>query len=278
MAAMARRSTIRAVVVAAVAASSAIAACRGTDASEPTSGSREARLAQARQFAEQRRFRAAQAELDALLAASPKDVEALDAKAGVERALGLERQALATLLELRVAAPDEPRFAYEAGELAARVGDPKRAKEQFADAHRLAPDDWRPDVARAALLLKEAPPKLDEAEALLARWLEGPGARVEARFHHALVVQERAKRGGADGGATRDREPLAAFEWALELDPRHLPSLCAAALLVEERGDRERALELLRRAKNAADPGDVALEQELDRRIARLTTTATKRP
>jgi tetratricopeptide (TPR) repeat protein len=208
----------------------------------------------------ERRYRAALEAIDAGLAQRPDDVDLLDLRVRVLRHLGLERQALEQVLALRQVAPQEERFAYEAGELAARLGDGKRAREQFAAARALAPNDWRPAVAEAALCLGEKPPNVAGAESLLAPWLEGPQARVEARYHQALAVEARGEAPAA----------LAAFEHALELDPYHVPSLCNAARLAEAAGEKERALTFLQRARATVSPDDDSLLHELDGRIARL--------
>ena len=245
------------------------AACRGTGGPEPpelpapapaATGSIDSLLAE-------RRFRAALAEIDARLAEAPLDPGLLDRRIDALRALGLEREALAQALALRELAPDEARHAFDAGELAAHAGDAALAIEQFSAARALAPGDWRPAVGEAALRLRERPPQPDRAEELLAPWLEGAGARVEARVHHGLVFEAR----GDPAGARR------AYERALELDPRHVPSLCNAARLAEAAGERERALELFRRAKTASAPDDERFLDALDRRIAALSPPAPGR-
>jgi Flp pilus assembly protein TadD len=206
-----------------------------------------------------RRFRAALAEVDAALGRTPGDVALLDLKVRVLRELARPHDALALLLELRKIAPKEARFAYEAGELAAWLDDGGKAREQFAAARALAPDDWRPAVAEAALLLREKTSQADEALRLLKPWLDGPQARVEARFHEALAQEAKG-----DAAAAR-----AALSRALELDGGHLPSLCNAARLAEAAGDAPAALELLRRARVAA-AADSNLTNEIDSKIARL--------
>ncbi len=233
-----------------------LAACAGEPqgpAGDPATGAIDALIAA-------RRFRAALAEVDSRLVPAPGDVVLLDRRVRVLRELGLEHQACAAALELRRIAPSDARFAYEAGELAAYLGETAAAHEQFAAARALDPADWRPAVGEAALLLAEKSPRLAEAEALLKPWVDGPGARVEARFHHALVVEAKGDAQGA----------LAVFERALELDPRHVASLCNAARLAEAAGERPRALDLLRRASSTVALDDEPLHRELERRIAAL--------
>jgi len=140
-------------------------------------------------------------------------------------------------------------------------GATEQALAAFEDARRLAPDDWRPAVAAAALLLSRRPPDPAGAEQLLAPFLDGPHASAEARFHQGLAREAAADPAGA----------AAAFTSALDLDPGHVPSLCDLALLRQRSGDVTGALALLRRAKRSTAPDEESLQRALDRRIESLS-------
>ncbi len=167
------------------------------------------------------RWRAALEQIDLQLAVTPTAPELLDRRTALLRSLGREREALELVLLRRASASDDAALAYEAGELHAHLGDATAAYAAFADAARDAPDDPRPVVATAALLLAEKPPKISDAEQQLAPWLDGPRASAAARFHHALALEM-----AGDPTAAR-----AAYERALELAPDDLPALCNAAHL-----------------------------------------------
>jgi tetratricopeptide (TPR) repeat protein len=218
------------------------------------------------------RWRAALAEIDAALVVAPDEPGLLSQRVGWLRRLGREREALETARKLCELAPRDAGAAYEAGELEAHLGDFDRARERFETAQALAPDDWRPAIALAALSLREDPPRIEDAEARLAPWLEGESARAEARFHLAVAKELRTEGGAAAGGAAAiaDSDLIAAFERALEIDPRHLPSLCNAARIAERSGEEQRALALLRRARDLVVESDPRLARAIEQRIEAL--------
>jgi tetratricopeptide (TPR) repeat protein len=240
----------------------ALAACSGTSESDPEAVPATGGTAAIDAQIVSRRYRAALDSIEAGLRDDPGSLELLDRKLDVLRRLGLERQALELALDLRKRLPDEARYAYEAGELAARIGDESEARRHFAEARKLAPDDWRPSVGEAALMLEARPPEVDSAEVLLRPWVDGPDAKSEALYHLALVQE--LKREAPAARATLER--------ALALDPDHVPSLCNAARLAEAAGDRAAARALLVRAKAAAPVDDTTLQRELAQRIDALAS------
>jgi len=191
------------------------------------------RLARIRAFDEAHRYRAALAATDEWLAAAPDAAVALDWKTRLLRELGEERAALMLVLARRGKDPKDAALAYEAGELLAHDGADERALAAFDEAGALAPDDWRPAVAAAALLLEAKKPDPAGAEKRLEPFTSGPRASAEALFHVALAREAQHDSAGA----------RAALEAALALDSHHVPSLRNLALLLEEGGDVQAAID-----------------------------------
>jgi tetratricopeptide (TPR) repeat protein len=209
------------------------------------------------------RFRAA---AEQRLASAPDDAVALDWKTRLLRDLGEERLALEVVQARRAKAPQDAALAYEAGELFAHVGAGDKALVAFDEAHALAPDDWRPAVGAAALLLSKKSPDVAGAQARLAPFLEGPHASAEALFHHGLAFEV----------AKDDAGARAAFERALVLDPLHVPSLRDLALLAEKSGDEKGALDLWQRVQRSTSPLDAKFAKEVEAKIDALTAKLVK--
>lgn len=210
------------------------------------------------------RWRAALEQVELRLVASPDDPEWLDRKVALLRRLGRE-QAAYTVVEQRRDArrlaeqPEDAALAYEAGELAAHLGDPTAAVLRFEIAARLAPDDARPVVAVAALDLVASPPRLDAAAARLAPILGGAHASGDAWFHQGLIEEARH-----DSAAAR-----IAYARAVTLAPDHVGALCNDAALAAHSGDIATARLRLEQARTAAAT-DSARRIVIDRELARL--------
>jgi tetratricopeptide (TPR) repeat protein len=263
-----------------------------SSATEPSvagsTGPRASALSEVDAAIAQQRWRRALATVEEALIATPEDGDWIDRQVALLRLLGREPSAAAVVARRLLAAPDDARLHYEAGELAAHLGDSAAARHHFEAAARLAPDDPRPPIALAAQDLAARPPRLDAAAARLAPLLRmspatssviakvADGRATEAAptaeslaaawFHQGLIEEARGDAACA----------LVAFARAIELDPRHAAAWCNAAALHEERGDLATALALLDRAAAAAAsagatdlPVRAAIERERRRLAAR---------
>ncbi len=134
----------------------------------------------------------------------------------------------------------------EAVELAAR-GRTSEALELLAEEGRLAPDDVRPRVVAARILLAEG-----RAEEALAAADRGVAIEPASPLPHR-------ERGRALAALGRVGEAASALREALELRPDYLDALLDLARLEAAAGRPETALELLERARELA-PDDARVE------------------
>lgn len=139
-----------------------------TDAA-PERSPQERRLAAIDAALADHRLRAAHDEIESGLVESPDDLALLDRKLVTLRIEGNERAAFLLAQQLRARSPQDANRAYEVGELATQLGDRATARAAFEAAGRLAPDDWRPDVALATLALDEREPDLEADVAIAHR-------------------------------------------------------------------------------------------------------------
>lgn len=168
------------------------------------------------------------------------------------------RESFASALRLK---PDDPDLIFNLGQCYDRLGQGEKAERCYRDCLSLAADHPAAHHALVVLLLRQG--RRAEADALIDGWLARSPQQADPYVEDGWRLRQ-------------DGDLLAAqgrFQQALALNPRHVRALIELGLLYEQLGWPARALELYQRAWQLQPE-----QPELAARIQQLQAQGVGRP
>ena len=208
------------------------------------------RMARADFLAATQDYDGALKEIDAVVAADPQNLRALQAKAETEVARKNWSAAEGAMAKFKAAAPEQPIGYYRLGLIYQAQKKYEQALTEFETALSKAPGTTEPLAAIVNVLVVQG--KADKAVARIGQVIQATPDNLAAHLLLGAAYASQKKYADADG----------AFRKAIQLNPRASAAYMDLANLSLTRGDAKTAIQSLRQGL-AAVPGDVGMSMLL---------------